>query len=532
VNSDFSDIATALTDSIAADGQTPITSPLKQGNGTLSLPAWTFVADTSAGLYLAAVGNVGLVAGGFGIQVNSIGVDVTAAVASAAGSGYVVGELITLTGGTAVKQAILQVATLSGSGVATVTIFDGGLYTTAPSNPASQGSTSGIGSGATFTLTTGVTDLVSSSSGTALWQLLGSTSYMASAMVLANGLALANYIGASNLAAAIQTSLPLPVPEGYLTPVSNQPVITSDSTGASIIYYTPFMGTWAVIHNGTTVIPYQFTQLSLTLTSSQAANSLYDVFLAYNANSPVIGTGPAWTAGSAGSVTPGSCARGTGVGGTALARLNGIWTNAVSMSLIYNTGSGNNTITVPINQGIYLGTIYIDATAGQVTSHVSAGQNRKYGIWNNYNRKPITLVVNDTTSTWTFTGGPGAAAGHPASYSATVFNVGSGTASNGVTALCGLPEEVVISEHQENIDNTAGSGSDNTVGIGLNTLSAFSGTIMRGINAVAGQYQMLRGNFIQQPALGLNVHAAVVQGSSTSFTFIGNNNMQLTQYRA
>jgi hypothetical protein len=206
VNSDFSDIATALTDSIAADGQTPITSPLKALNGTLNLPAWTFSADDTSGLYLEATGNVGLVAGGFGIQVNSTGVTATEAVDSAPGTLYAVGDLITLTGGTAVKQTILQVATLSGSGVATVTIVDGGLYTTAPANPVSQGSTTGLGSGATFTLTTGAADLISNASGTALWQLLGSTSYMAAAMVIPNGLQLANYIGASNIAAAIGLS--------------------------------------------------------------------------------------------------------------------------------------------------------------------------------------------------------------------------------------------------------------------------------------------------------------------------------------
>ena len=169
-----------------------------------------------------------------------------------------------------------------------------------------------------------------------------------------------------------QIGASLPVPQGYLTPVSNTPIITSDSIAATVIYYTPFQGNWVIVHNGTLFIPYALTaQLSLTLSASQASSNIYDIFLAYNGGTPVIGTGPSWTGGSGGSVTAGSCARGTGAGGTALTRASGVTvlTNAAQISLIYNTGGGNNTITVPVNQGIYLGSIFIDGTAGQVTCH-------------------------------------------------------------------------------------------------------------------------------------------------------------------
>lgn len=71
----------------------------------------------------------------------------TAAVVSAGGTGYAVGDTITLTNGT-----VLTVATISGSAVATVTVTTPGLYT-ATTNPVAQASTSGSGTGATFTLT-------------------------------------------------------------------------------------------------------------------------------------------------------------------------------------------------------------------------------------------------------------------------------------------------------------------------------------------------------------------------------------------
>ena len=51
VNSDFSDIATALTGSVSADGQTSITGQLKFPAGSAAAPSVTFGVDLSSGLY-------------------------------------------------------------------------------------------------------------------------------------------------------------------------------------------------------------------------------------------------------------------------------------------------------------------------------------------------------------------------------------------------------------------------------------------------------------------------------------------------
>ena len=73
------------------------------------------------------------------------------AVVSAGGSGYVVGEILTVIGGTSTIAVVLTVATVSGTAVATVNITTSGAYTAAPTNPAAT--TSNLsGTGATFTL--------------------------------------------------------------------------------------------------------------------------------------------------------------------------------------------------------------------------------------------------------------------------------------------------------------------------------------------------------------------------------------------
>src|SRR3954466_1212853 len=139
VNQNFTDIATGLSDCLTRDNQAGMTAVLRAVSGSVSAPGITFNSDATAGLYLSATGVVGLVAKSLGLLVNSSVFQVSSAAVQAGGSGYAVGDTITETGGTAITNAVLTVATLSGSAVATVTVAYGGNYTVVPSNPVSQG---------------------------------------------------------------------------------------------------------------------------------------------------------------------------------------------------------------------------------------------------------------------------------------------------------------------------------------------------------------------------------------------------------
>jgi hypothetical protein len=76
----------------------------------------------------------------------------TAVAISAGGTGYTVGDTLTVTGGSGSIPVELTVGTVSGGGAVTgVSISNAGLYTAAPSNPVSV--TGGSGSSATFNLT-------------------------------------------------------------------------------------------------------------------------------------------------------------------------------------------------------------------------------------------------------------------------------------------------------------------------------------------------------------------------------------------
>jgi len=145
----------------------------------LPSPPWTYEYQYPVDCIYAAwippmsqVGfGVGIPAGPpvkFAVQIDTFR-PVTAAAVVAGGTGYAVGDIITLPG---IQQgqspigapAQLQVATLSGSAIATVSVVNqvlgsasskGGSYFSPQANPQAQASTDGSGSGATFNLTYG-----------------------------------------------------------------------------------------------------------------------------------------------------------------------------------------------------------------------------------------------------------------------------------------------------------------------------------------------------------------------------------------
>lgn len=123
------------------------------------------------------------------------------AVVAAGGTGYAVGNILTVTGGTFMFAARFNVTTVSAGAVTGLSLNDKGEYTTSPSNPAAT--TGGAGSGCTLTVTydanrnqilqgvgsgsdqvfVGIRTFVSSGSNN--WELAGMTGYNAASLYTA-----------------------------------------------------------------------------------------------------------------------------------------------------------------------------------------------------------------------------------------------------------------------------------------------------------------------------------------------------------
>lgn len=82
-NENYSDIATEITNSVAADGQTPMTGPFKASSGTAAAPSITFSSDTDSGFYRIGSNNVGAaVAGSKVLDIASTGLSITGTLTS------------------------------------------------------------------------------------------------------------------------------------------------------------------------------------------------------------------------------------------------------------------------------------------------------------------------------------------------------------------------------------------------------------------------------------------------------------------
>jgi microcystin-dependent protein len=82
-NANWDDIANEITNSVAADGQTSMTGPLKATSGTAAAPSHTFSSDTDTGAYRVGSDNYGIAVGGTKIvDVSATGVDITGAINS------------------------------------------------------------------------------------------------------------------------------------------------------------------------------------------------------------------------------------------------------------------------------------------------------------------------------------------------------------------------------------------------------------------------------------------------------------------
>jgi hypothetical protein len=465
-NQNMSDIATEITNSVAADGQTTMTGPLKAANGTVAAPAVSFSSYLDTGMYRIGANNVGIAAGGtkiVDVSATAVGITGDSSVSGTATIGTVAATTLTAT--TATVNGVLTCNTTANM------VLPNGTTAQRPGSPATA--------------------------------MLRYNSTLVSPEY---------YTGS----AWVQISQPITQPHGRLTPTTGTPVLTTDATAQATIYYTPYTGNLVPIYDGAAFTMQAFSELSMAMGGNYAADSIYDCFVFNDSGTLRLGIGPAWT-----TSTAGSGARGTGAGTTELQRINGLWTNKVSMTARYANAS---TVTVAANCGTYVGSIYTDHTAGQVSCHFAYGQNRKFGVWNAYNRVPIMLKAGDGTASWTYGTATWRASNNaPASFATGSYNVGSGTVSNGILIFTGLAEEDALAQftqkYSTNTTNVAAKG----FGIGLNSTSAQSGLYVQGSATNGVQQSVGPATLTIAPNLGLNVVTSVenITASGDTTTILG-----------
>jgi microcystin-dependent protein len=121
-NENWSDLAAEMTNSVAADGQTTMTGPLKASTGTVSAPSLSFGADTNTGLYRSTSDEMSGVAGGVQIhKTNSTGFNVVSGKVRESGNSIVPSGVIWPYGGSSAPSGFLL---CDGSAVSRTTYAD------------------------------------------------------------------------------------------------------------------------------------------------------------------------------------------------------------------------------------------------------------------------------------------------------------------------------------------------------------------------------------------------------------------------
>lgn len=188
-------------------------------------------------------------------------------------------------------------------------------------------------------------------------------------------------------------------PQGRLTLQTGVPVMNTNTTGATTVYYDSYIGNQVPVWNGSSTVQFIITadEVSMGLAAANViSGSLYDVWAINNSGVFAIGVGPAWST---------TLTRGTGAGTNELQFKNGIRTNKNTLTNLFGGAAGvTNYGPIASNQATLLGTIL--ATANGATSWTprpaatGGGGSCIVGVSNAYNQLRIAALNRDSTASW------------------------------------------------------------------------------------------------------------------------------------
>jgi hypothetical protein len=299
-----------------------------------------------------------------------------------------------------------------------------------------------------------------------------------------------------HLVAAASATRTIVMPQGRLTLVTATPVMTSDQTAKTTIYYTPYKGSYVPIWGGSSTTMTVFTELSQATTDatkSPAActtNSNYDLFVWSDSGTIRCTRGPLWSS---------DTSRGTGAGTTQISmNTDGYYTNTVAITNGPGAGLGTYVGTIRTN-----GSSQVDYIIGGTGA--GGGEATILGVWNCYNRVQTQLINYDNTDTW--------------AYTTATIRIKNGNNNNKISFVVGLSEDVIDATNAAMSANSS-SGINRLTFIGLDSTSAYAG-----FNSSSFSYQARNANdvwsgvnrFIKQAPLGFH-YLAPLEWSTASGT--------------
>ena len=258
----------------------------------------------------------------------------------------------------------------------------------------------------------------------------------------------------------------LGVVEGRLTASTGVPVTIADVSGATSIYYTPYIGDKIALYDGSSWNIRTFTQITISLSGFTAIKP-YDVFAYDNSGTVTIET-LIWTNNS--------------TRATALAYQNGV---------LVKSG---------VTTRRYLGTVYINASGGQTEDTLV----KRY-LWNYYNRVSRPLQKLETTDSWTYT-------------TATYRQANADTA-NQVDTCVGVAE-VLLNLNVLGLAASTQGDNNVTVQVGIDEggTTANDSTVFSGPEVATYNAKQIEANLTKYPAVGFQYWVWVEKSTALGTT--------------
>lgn len=334
------------------------------------------------------------------------------------------------------------------------------------------------------------------------WSITGTTITFTAAIPLGTSVVEVKYgnsvainVPADGSVTAAKMAVPPLWFSGRLTLASGTPVMTSDQTAKTTIYFTPYNGNLIPIYDGTRMVLTEFSELSQATTDatkSPAAvttNSNYDLFVWNDSGVIRCTRGPAWSS---------STARGTGAGTTELEMVKGVYLNKVAIT----NGPA-------ANRGTYVGTVRSNGSSQidwKLGSSAAGGGEAWLGLWSMYNRVTVCPSVQDTVDSYT--------------YQSTTIRSMNNSATNRISFIQGLAEDGIIVNKKQ---LTLNSATDTAyLGVSLDATDSYTdGLSQASTAAVAGGTAIA--SMVRSSLLGWHFAQAVESCSSATnaCTFYG-----------
>jgi hypothetical protein len=256
--------------------------------------------------------------------------------------------------------------------------------------------------------------------------------------------------------------------QGRLTLTSGTAVTSSDVTGATSVYFTPYRGNRCALYNATLAYwtPSIFTERSVT-NAGVTASRPHDVFLYDNSGTLTLEL-TAWTSDT--------------VRATGITLQDGVYVK-----------SGATTRR-------YLGTVYVDASS-QFTDSAA----KRY-VWNYQHRVRRPLQKIESTDSW--------------AYTATTFRQANNAATNQVDVVVGVAEAPLeLTVHGASSNPSAGVGR--AVGIGEDSTTTDSSTVKNNLTTATAPASVTVVNIAElqkYPAIGRHYYAWIEKSAATGTT--------------